>query len=81
MTNKSKANQWLTRKQFAEMIGFTVQGVALLAVKKQGPPYYRPNGGRCLYRSDEVLAWIQSGRRDPASEPENTAAAEKADAK
>lgn len=35
--------------------------------KGSGPPYYKI-GGRCLYRPEDIEAWIDASRIDPQQE-------------
>lgn len=30
--------------------------------KRRGPPYSKPNGGRVVYRRDDLEKWIEAGR-------------------
>lgn len=30
--------------------------------KRRGPPYSKPNGGRVVYRRDDLERWIEAGR-------------------
>lgn len=46
----------------------TPQALAMERARNEGPPYIR-DGGRILYDADELDAWVQRHRVDPALVP------------
>lgn len=62
---------YITRKEGAQIRRCTPQYLALLDMRGEGPPSYKPGGGRSghvLYRLDEFLSWIESGKTETADE-------------
>ena len=49
---------FLTRAEAAEILRCRPQTLALWAHEGRGPRYFRPDGGRCLYRASDVNAWL-----------------------
>jgi hypothetical protein len=52
----------------AKMTGFSVFTFQQWRSRGNGgPPFYKPNGKKVLYKVHELLAWIESARRVPAA--------------
>ncbi|MEU7218018.1 helix-turn-helix transcriptional regulator [Nocardia iowensis] len=53
----SEKEEWLTRQQVADRLGFAVKTLANWASEKKGPPFTKVGRGRCRYRACDVLTW------------------------
>jgi len=51
----------LDRKETAEVTKLTVRTLANLKYQGKGPKCSRPNGGKVVYRTADVLAWLAGG--------------------
>ena len=49
----------LTRRQAADICGYSQQTLANLMVLREGPPV-RKHRRKCLYLESELLAWLRS---------------------
>ncbi|WP_431941613.1 helix-turn-helix transcriptional regulator [Nocardia grenadensis] len=54
-----EANDWMTRKQVADLLGYSPKTLANWAGEDppKGPPSIRVGGGRCRYRYADVIDW------------------------
>jgi len=59
--HQNSADELLTRKEVAELLGVGAQTVRVWAVRRYGPPYMKRKG-RCLYRRDDVEAFAAARR-------------------
>lgn len=57
---------YLTRSQVAERYPISVHTLAKLASKGKGPRYFKPTD-KCLYRPEDIEAWIESAAVLPVS--------------
>ena len=53
--------KYLTVEEAAEYIGTTKNYLYKLTSKNQ-IPHYQPTGRKCLFKRDELDAWIEKGR-------------------
>jgi len=53
----------LTRVEAAAMLRVQPTALAQWAHRGRGPRFFRPDGGRALYRKSDVEKWLSSGER------------------
>lgn len=58
---------YLTRAQVAERYPISVHTLAKLASDGKGPRFYKPTD-KCLYRPEDIEAWIEAAAVMPAPE-------------
>lgn len=58
------ADNLLSPKQLALLLGVATVTVRVWRQRRQGPPYHRV-GGRVKYRESDVAAWLESNRVAP----------------
>ena len=58
--------EYLTTKEVAEEIGYKESTLRTYRYNKQGPPFYKL-GGKVLYKSSELRAWIEGGQFEQIS--------------
>jgi hypothetical protein len=63
----SPARKLLTAKEVAERRRRTPQALVMERKRGTGPPYIL-DGGRVLYREDDVEAWLEECRIDPSKQ-------------
>ena len=58
----------MTRKQAAAFLGLSTYTLARWAMQGKGPRYSRTGDirGRALYRSSDLIAWLESRSVDPS---------------
>lgn len=62
---------YLTRLQVAELYPISVHTLAKLASEGRGPRFYKPTD-KCLYRPEDIEAWIEASVVMPKAEPADT---------
>lgn len=58
---------YLTRAQVAELYPISAHTLAKLASEGKGPRFYKPTD-KCLYRSEDVEAWIEAAAVTPIAQ-------------
>jgi Helix-turn-helix domain len=59
---------YLTRSQVAERYPISAHTLAKLASQGRGPRYFKPTD-KCLYRPEDIEAWIEASAVLPSSPP------------
>lgn len=59
---------YLTRNQVAERYPISSHTLAKLASQGKGPRYFKPTD-KCLYRPEDIEAWIDAAAVLPTSQP------------
>jgi hypothetical protein len=62
---------YLTRAQVAERYPISSHTLAKLAAQGRGPRFYKPTD-KCLYRPEDIEAWIEASVVLPVSAPTGT---------
>ena len=57
---------YLTRSEVAERYPISVHTLAKLASQGRGPRYFKPTD-KCLYRSEDIEAWIEAAAVTPSA--------------
>ncbi|WP_245677673.1 helix-turn-helix transcriptional regulator [Nocardia acidivorans] len=55
-----RTNEWLSRKEVSEVLGFSPKTLANWALENKGPRFARIGGGQCRYRLSDVTEWQNS---------------------
>lgn len=58
---------YLTRAQVAELYPISAHTLAKLASEGKGPRFYKPTD-KCLYRSEDIEAWIEAAAVTPIAQ-------------
>lgn len=66
------ASTYLTRSEVAERYPISVHTLAKLASQGRGPRYFKPTD-KCLYRPEDIEAWIEAAAVMPSALDTNTA--------
>jgi hypothetical protein len=63
-----KSNQYLGTREAAEFLNISLSKLNKARVDGDGPEYCRPPGlRRILYRREDLIAWVEQGRRHTTS--------------
>lgn len=60
------ASTYLTRSEVAERYPISVHTLAKLASQGRGPRYFKPTD-KCLYRPEDIEAWIEAAAVTPSA--------------
>jgi hypothetical protein len=58
-------DQLLTRTEAAHLLRVRSSTLAQWSWRGRGPRFFKPDGGRCLYRMSDLNAWLASGEIVP----------------
>ncbi|MGW0324777.1 helix-turn-helix transcriptional regulator [Nocardia sp. NPDC003183] len=62
--------RWLTRKDAADYMGIHARTLANWAATGHGPRYSKPSGKSCMYRLDDLDAYLQAHMVHTDDQPE-----------
>jgi hypothetical protein len=62
------ASRPMSRREAASYLGVTPQTLTIWAIHGKGPRYSRsgPTRGRCWYREEDLIRWLESRTVEPA---------------
>ena len=63
-------SSWLTRREAADYMGVHPRTLANWAAAGRGPRYSKPSGSSCMYRLDDLDAYLQSHMVHTDDQPE-----------
>ncbi|MFE9785209.1 helix-turn-helix transcriptional regulator [Nocardia salmonicida] len=64
------SKRWLTRKEAADYMGVHPRTLANWAATGHGPRYSKPSGNSCMYRLDDLDAYLQARMVHTNDQPE-----------
>jgi hypothetical protein len=65
MSTTTAQTQYVDEIGAEKIVPFSRHTLRTKRCRGGGPPFYKPDGRRVMYRVDELIAWVEATRRLP----------------